>query len=177
MIREVNDETTDWSKINIYQYAPGSYFDETGIHGCELLDIKCLRDLLPYAAFIVGMAYGNHDGTYICYIGGKSFIDEEEEEHFTWYLKQIQRLYKRCKRKKIEFTEEYVLEQLSWVIDKDIIKTLFYRVKEHPYSANVEGLHDNLHQYYRKKLEEDMIKTGYTPEQAYEWVYHNNKTW
>lgn len=177
MIREVNDETTDWSKIKIYQHTDESYFDETGFRNCQLLDIKCLKDLLPYAAFLTGAAYGNADGTYICYIGRRSFIDTEEEERFTWDLNEIKKLYRRCKRKKIEFTEDYVLNELSWITNKEPIKTLFYRVKEHPYSANVEGLHDNLHQYYRKKLEEDMIEAGYTPEQAYEWVYHNNKTW
>ena len=177
MIRESNDETTDWSKIKIYQHTDESYFDEKGFHGDQLLDIKCLKDLLPYAAFLTSMAYGNQDGTYICHIGKRSFIDTEEEERFTWYLKDIQKLYRRCKRKKIEFTEEYVMDKMHWWSDKDAIKTLFYRVKEHPYSANVKGLHDDMHQYYRKRLEEDMIKAGYTSEQAHEWVYHNNKTW
>ena len=176
MIGKSNDETTDWSKIKIYQHTDESYFDKDGFHGDQLLDIKCLKDLLPYAAFLKSMAYGDKDGTYICHISKRSFIDTEEEEHLTWYLKDVQRLYKGCKRKKIEFTEEYVLKELKWA-NKDIIKTLFYRVKEHPYSANVEGLHDNLHQHYRKRLEEDMIKAGYTPKQAYEWVYNNNKTW
>ena len=76
MIRKVNDET-DWSKIKIYQHTPETYFDEKGWHGDKLLDIKSVKDLLPYGAFIVGMAYGNQDGIYICHIGERSFVDAE----------------------------------------------------------------------------------------------------
>lgn len=177
MIREVNDETTDWSKIKIYQHTPETYFDEKGWHGDKLLDIKSVKDLLPYGAFIVGMAYGNQDGTYICHIGERSFVDTEEEESMTWYLNYVKRIYRRCKRKKIPFELDYVLEELDWITDKDRIITLFNRVKEHPCSANVKGLHDNMHQYYRERLYEDMVKTGYTEDQAREWVYNNNKTW
>ena len=177
MIRESNDETTDWSKIKIYQHTEESYFDEEGFHGDQLLDVKCLKDLLPYAAFLTSMSYGNQDGTYICHIGSRSFIDLEEEERFMWYLKEIKKLYRRCKRKKIEFTEEYVQKELSWISDKKTISEIYKRVKEHPTSANVKGLHDNFHQYYRRELAEDMVKAGYTQEQADEWVYNNNKTW
>ena len=181
MIREVNDETTDWSKIKIYQHTPETYFDEKGIHGDILLDIKCTKDLLPYGPFIVGMAYGDKDGTYICHIGQRSYVDEEEEERFTWILDEVKKIYRRCKRKKIPFKLEDVAKELSWWWNgnntRNAIETLFNRVKEHPYSANAKGLHDNLHQYYRERLYEDMVEAGYTEDQAREWAYNNNKTW
>lgn len=142
-----------------------------------LLDIKSIKDLLPYAAFLVGAAGGNKDGFYTAHIGSRSFVDQEEEERFAWYLRDVKKLYRRCKRKKIEFTEEYVQKELSWVSDKTMISEIYRRVKEHPTSANVKGLHDNLHQYYRRRLAEEMVKAGYTQEQADEWVYNNNKTW
>ena len=63
------------------------------------------------------------------------------------------------------------------MMDKEILINLYKRVKEHPVSAKFEGLHDHMHQYYRGMLVEDMIKAGYTYEQANEWVYNNNKTW
>jgi len=177
MIRESNDETTDWSKIKIYQHTDESYFDKEGFHGDQLLDIKCLKDLLPYAPFLIGMSYGDKDGNYIAHISSRSFVDEEEEERFTWYLDEVKKLYRRCKRKKIEFTEEYVLEQLSWLRDTKTVSEFYRRVKEHPTSAKFTGLHDGIHQYYRKQLAEAMVEAGYTQEQTDEWVYNNNKTW
>ena len=115
--------------------------------------------------------------TFTAHIGNRSFVDQEEEERLMWYLHEVKKLYRRCKRKKIEFTEEYVQKEISWVSDKKTISEIYKRVKEHPTSANVKGLHDNFHQYYRRELAEDMVKAGYTQEQADEWVYNNNKTW
>lgn len=100
MIREVNDETTDWSKIKIYQHTPETYFDGKGWHGDKLLDIKSVKDLLPYGPFLVGMAYGDKDGTYICHIGERSFVDTEEEDRMTFYLNEVKKAYRRYKRKK-----------------------------------------------------------------------------
>ena len=178
MIRGMNDES-DWSKVKIYKHTPDTHLNTETMQfeGEELLDIKCDKDLLPYGAFLVGCSYGDQDGTYIAHIGSRSFVDQEEEERFTWYLREVQRLYRRCKRKKIEFTEEYVQHELSWISDKETISEMYRRVKEHPTSANVKGLHDNLHQHYRRRLAEEMVKAGYTQEQADEWVYNNNKTW
>ena len=180
MIREINDES-DWSKIKIYQHTPDTYFDETGLHGDILLDIKCLKDLLPYAAHLIGMSYGDKDGNYIAHISSRSFVDEEEEERFTWILDDIKKIYRRCKRKKIPFELEDVIKELVWQYDsenmKKAVETLFNRVKEHPCTKDISGLHDNMHQYYRKRLYEDMVEAGYTEDQAHEWVYHHNKTW
>lgn len=152
--------------------------DENGvIHGDKLLDIKCLKDLIPYGAFLIGMGYGDKNGNHIVRIGSRSFVDREEEERFTWHLDQVKKIYRRCKRKKIEFTEEYVQKELSWISNKEAISEFYKRVKEHPCTKDVSGVHSNIHQHYRNELVETMKEFGYTQEQADEWVYHNNKTW
>lgn len=173
------DEEYDWSNFKIYQYTPNT---KLNVETCEwedeeLLNIKSLKDVLPYAAFLGSWGINKICGTFTAHIGSRSFVDQEEEERLKWYLDTMKKLYRKYKRKKIDFTWRNVEKDLSWMMDKEMLINLYKRVKEHPVSAKFEGLHDNIHQYYREKLAEDMVKAGYTQEQADEWVYNNNKTW
>ena len=173
-IRELDDDSTDWDKIKIYQITEDSYFNETGWHNTELPDIKCLKDLLPYAAYMVGMAYGEKD-YYVCYIGRESYVTTMEKERIEWAVKDVRRIYNKCKRKKIEFTQAVVMAN---VYNSSMLHTeIFKRMKAHPTSFKTDGLRVPICEYYKAELSDDMIKMGYTVEEAFEWCYNSKKIW
>ena len=174
MIREVNDETTDWDKIKIYQINDDSCFDEDGWHNVELLDIKCLKDLLPYAAYIVGMAFGNGD-KYTAYIGTESYVQEMERERIEWAIRDVKRVYDKCKREGKEFDISMLKDDIwsSTSLHTEIAK----RMAEHPTSFKIDDLKILICEYYKASLYDDMIKEGYSENEAYEWCYNNKKAW
>ena len=92
-------------------------------------------------------------------------------------LKWVKREYRRLKRRKEKFVPEEVAKRYSWISSPSYELEICKRVAEHPTIANVDGIHTNMHQYYRERLRDEMIKYGYTKEQADKWVYEGKKTW
>lgn len=152
----------DWDRVKIY-------------HKDELLDIRSVKDLLPYAGYLTTVAC-YHKGDYNIHISNESFVDREERESLERSLKWIENEYRRLKRRKEKFIPEEVAKRYSW-INAPYVLEICKRVAEHPYSANINGIHTNMHQYYRERLRDEMIDYGYTKEQADKWVYEGLKTW
>lgn len=152
----------DWKKVKIYLKD-------------KLLDIGSIKDLLPYAGYLTSSAC-YYQGDYNIRLSDESFVDREERERLERSLKWIKNEYRRLKRHKKKFVPEEVAERYSWINAPYVIE-ICKRVAEHPTVANVEGIHTNMHQYYRERLRDEMIKCGYTKKQANKWVYEGIKTW
>lgn len=160
-IQRLNDKS-DWSKVRICQKD-------------EELKINSVKDLLPYAAHLVG--FGSwHDGECFARISEDSFVDREEKEHLAQALKHFKNEYRKCKRKKQEFIPEDAAERYS-IVNMSYMLELAQRVKEHPCVANTDGLHTPFAEMCRKELRDTMIEFGYTKEQANKWVFEGVKTW
>ena len=136
------------------------------------LDIHCRRDLIPYYPFLVG-SMGSQKDKAVCYISSESFVDREEREHMEWILKDAIKYYKKCKRKKIEYKEEEALKNIVWFNKKptEWESKIVHRVAADGEKANIEGIHDSYHDYYRKQLYEEMIENDYSKEEAFKWCY------
>lgn len=163
-IQGLTDES-DWSKIKIY-------------HKDQLLDIKSVKDLLPYSAHLISMEY-RHNGECTAHISDISFVDREEQEMLYIYLEDAKREYRRCRRKKIEFVPEEAAKKLAWMNSKKLVLEICKRVKEHPCKTDMTGIkYDSpCHNMQRELLRDEMVKYGYTAEQADKWVYEGVKTW
>lgn len=137
----------------------------------EPLDIKEERDLVPYYPFVISMgAYENGVGT--IHLMSKSWVDYEEESVLEWYLQQILKIQRRCKRKKIEFNIDEVFKEVCYpCYFHEEIRELIERVKECGKKATYDGIHLSSKNYYRNQLVEEMIKFGYTEDAAKTWVY------
>lgn len=173
-IKQMNDNS-DWSKVKINMYI--DELDEYGYNKYVPLNINCIKDLVPYFPFIETSAADNKD-VYTCLIGKYSFVYLEEQEQLKRILKRAQKEYRKCKKNKEEFIIEEVSKKIMpfGIINENIIE-ICKRVKEHPYSTKLNDLHTPLHNHFRNDLMEEMIKYGYTKEQAYEWCYNNTKIW
>ena len=170
MIRNKKDDK-DWSKIKIYQK------DKKGEK--VLLPINNYKDFIPYAAFIMGVAYGNQDGTYIAYIGEKSYVDLENEERAILNYKYAKRIYMKSKRNNMPIDALSLAKKITYCGQpEETTIEICKRIIEHPYKKHdTIGLYYNMYTFYKTKLMEEMTQVGYTEEQAKLWCFENKKTW
>ena len=155
MISKYTDEELA-NNVKIYQ---GYGEDE------KLLDIKCQKDLIPYYAHLVSSSvHCGLDRTASIHITSESFVDREERESLEFKLKRVITAYNRCKRKKIDFVIDDVVEELAWKgFDDDIYREIAARVKANGKKAGIDGIHMRMHEHYRKELVNEMTKHGLNP--------------
>lgn len=97
-------------------------------------------------------------------LSSRSFVDEEEEDRLLLYLKQLLRIYNRCKRKKTEFNVEEAVKEVCWLnYNKEQITELAQRVKEKGKKASIDGIHLAMSEHYRQVLVDEMIRNDLNP--------------
>ena len=129
------------------------------------LNISCRKDLIPYYAHLVSSAcYDNVERKAVIHITRESFVDREERESLEFKLKDVLRIYNRCKRKKIEFDVEEVVKEIVWNgYCESQIREIANRVKENGKKAKVDGIHIDIHEHYRRELVKEMLANGVNP--------------
>lgn len=129
------------------------------------LVINSWKDLIPYYPYIIGSS--SHDNVTkkaVVYIGRESFVDREERERLEFYLRQVLKVYNRCKRKKVPFDKEMALKEASISnYNNETIREIVDRVAINGKKASVDGIHLQIHEYYRRELVDEMIKNGLNP--------------
>lgn len=129
------------------------------------LVINSWKDLIPYYPYIIGSS--SHDNVTkkaVVYIGRESFVDREERERLEFYLRQVLKVYNRCKRKKVPFDKEMALKEASMSnYNNEAIREIVDRVAINGKKASVDGIHLSIHEYYRRELVDEMMKNGLNP--------------
>lgn len=164
-IRQPLPDDFDWevalkNKINI----PETYYKK--------VEYSSIKDLIPYYSHLIVFAvYDNKDSrnSVIC-ITRESSPDREEREILEWQLKEVIKIYNRCKRKKIEFNVEDVVKKIVWNgRNEEPYRELVKRVKIYGKKANIDNIHLELYESYRRKLVGEMLRHGIDPcEYGYE---------
>lgn len=131
----------------------------------EPLHIEKLSDMIPYYPYITSCAYyNNEERKAIIHLTSESWVDIEERDILEWRLKDLLRIYNRCKRKKIEFNVDDAVKEITWQgWNEKAHRELAERVKEKGKKATVEGIHLTMHERYREDLAEEMIRNGLNP--------------
>lgn len=155
-ISKVNDES-DWSKINIYL-------------GEDKLNIKSVKDLLPYAAYLSSVMYHNKETGYYIRLSKESFVDMEERESLMRRLRMAKAYYRKCKRAGKDFIVLEAVKYVSMFPDNADFE-ICNRVFMHPYTNNIKGIHTNIHNFFRKELYNAMLEYGYSEKEAYAWCF------
>lgn len=169
--------------ISISQYSGKcDFFDTLEIHNYTLDDIKNnvtiyvgdstkplqinnLEDLIPYYPYIIGCAYfNNNEKKSVIHLSSESWVDNEERDVLYFYLKQLLRIYNRCKRKKIDFNVQDAVKEICFMnVNKDRLLELANRIKKEGKRASIDGIHLEMHEFYRKELVNEMVKRGLNP--------------
>lgn len=141
-------------KINI----PETYYKK--------IEYSFLRDLIPLYPHLIAFSYydkADSNNSIVC-LSSESFVDIEERERLEFYLKYTLRAYNKCKRKKVEFNINDIVNELCWhSLNKEAIYELVRRVKEKGKKASIDNIHLTIHEYYRKQLTDEMLKHGLNP--------------
>lgn len=134
------------------------------------LRINNQHDLAPYYPYLVAVA--GSDGTRSTVsISTESYIDREEREHLEWKLRDLQRYYRKCRRKKIPFLEEEALKNTMLFDPTDVDREIAHRVRLYGDNATINGLHDSLHEHYRNRLFKKMVELGWDEKTTDYWIW------
>ena len=131
------------------------------------LDVKSQKDIMPFYPFVAGVMYGESNGTRVFHIDRRSYVDEQEEEFVEFAKRSIERYYKKCRRKRVEFTVEdfHPYTDLERKMAEDVmrigIKNVLMSDEYHTYMSD----------YYRKALYKDMVAAGWEEVKALTWVF------
>lgn len=134
-----------------------------------------ISDIVPYYPYLVSIAYvdnGDSKNSIVC-LSSKSFVDIAEAKSLQIDLKNLIKIYNRCKRKKIKFNvDEAVSEVCFGEYNKEEITELANRVAKNGKNATIDGVHLPTKDYYRQKLVDEMVRFGVNPA---EWGYERFK--
>ena len=143
-------EETHQTNIDI----PETYFKK--------IEYSSIKDLIPFYPYTIAMAFysKNPYESMIC-LSSESFVDREEREILEYRLKRLITIYNYCTRQKIEFDVEEILKDFVWDgWNEAAYRELANRVKINGKKATMDGIHLEMHEYYRKMLVNEMIKNG-----------------
>lgn len=139
------------------------------------------KELVPYLPRCESIMSMSKSDKNIIVLSGRPHWAFEETERNEQIFKDILRVYNKCKRKKIEFTKEY-LEKESYYFShnfyKDVCDPIYERFMKLGKKATFTDIHsNNINLLYREPFMKEMLAVGYTQDQTYRWVYDEIKTW
>ena len=133
------------------------------------LKIESQKDMMPFYPFIAGIMCGESDGTRVFHIGHRSYVDQQEEETVEFIKRDIERYYKKCKRKKIDFDPNYFtsfsFSSLAKEMAEDVVRIGIKDV------LSSDEYHTYMSDYHRKQLYKDMVAAGWDELIALSWVF------
>ena len=147
--------------------------------GTHVLPLKFEKpeDFIPYYPYLTAMIWHDNEtkrGKII--LSRRSFIDAEETDHLESEMRWIKRYYRKCKRKKVEFNKDKVLEKIAFFgVNSPEQIEIVNRVAEKGNKATIEDIHDETHDHMRKKLYDLMVSNGWNEDISYKWVFGINR--
>lgn len=129
-----------------------------------------IKDIAKYYPYLESVMNYSKESGYNVYLCSDSFIDQEEREHIGWYVRDVLKYWRKCKRNKKPFIVDECIESLHWMND-DILRTVAERVAKYGNKAEFDDIHDSLHEYYRRRWFEELVRLGYSEFEAYNWCF------
>lgn len=137
---------------------------------CHRVMSETIKDIAKYYPYLTLIRTWDKDNGDFIILSSDSFIDQEEQEHLDWYIDDVMKYWRKCKRNKVPFVVDECVEKLHWM-DNDIIRSVAERVAESGKDAEFDDIHLSMQEYYRQRWFEEMVKVGYTEREAYDWCF------
>ena len=129
--------------------------------------IKDIAKYYPYLESIMVCSKETGRTTILC---SDSFIDQEERERLNWYINDVMKYWRKCKRNKVPFIVEECVKKLNFM-SSDIISIIAERVAKDGKNAEFDDIHLPMHEYFRRRWFEELVRLGYTEQEAYIWCF------
>ena len=131
-----------------------------------------IKDIAKYYPFIEAVMCGECDGSSTIILSSDSFIDQEERQHLGFYIKDIERYYNRCKRKKDSFVVDECVKEFSYWSNSELYRTIAERFAKNGKKAKFDDIHLPLQEHYRREWFDELVRVGYTEYEAYDWAFN-----
>lgn len=135
----------------------------------HLVKTDTIKDIAKYYPYLEAIAYSSDD-RFIVVLSADSFIDYEEKERLSYRIEDVLKYWRKCKRKKMPFTKEEFYKD-NWWTNEALMDEIIDRVAKYGDKAEFDDIHLPMHEYYRKRWFEELVRLGYTKREAYDWVY------
>lgn len=129
-----------------------------------------IKEIVPYYSHLVIFATNNR-----VVVSSESYIDMEESAHFKYKLSEAKGAYRKVKRKKLPITVDNVYNNWYHSYSKDIDMEITKRVVNNYETADTRNLSLKVYRMYRRDLFNEMTKSGYSIEEAINWVYEKER--
>lgn len=130
-----------------------------------------IKDIAKYYPYLRSVSLYDKENGYRIYLASDSFIDQEEAEWRDWKVGYVLKYWRKCKRNKKPFVAEECFNEMSW-IDNTQLKEIIHRVEKDGDKAKFDDIHDPMHENYRRKWFEELVRLGYTEREAYDWCFN-----
>ena len=131
-----------------------------------------IKDIAKYYPYLESISLYDKENGYRIYLESDSFIDREEAEWRNWKVGYVLKYWRKCKRNKKPFVTEECLNELSWMSKSSQLKEMICRVEKDGNKAEFDDIHDSMHEYFRRKWFEELVRLGYTEREAYDWCFN-----
>lgn len=137
----------------------------------HLVKSDTIKDIAKYYPYLVCMLISDKNGENVMYLSSSSFIDQEERERLSWYVNDVMKYWRKCKRTKIPFIAEECLKKFHY-LHADVLSIIIDRVAKDGDKAEFDDIHLPFHEYYRQRWFEELVKVGWTEREAYDWAFN-----
>lgn len=129
-----------------------------------------IKDIAKYYPYLESIATYSGETGYNIHLSSDSFIDQEEKERIGWYIRDVYKYYRKCKREKKPFIVEECVKTTSFM-STDIVTIIAERVAKDGNKAEFDDIHLSLHEYFRRQWFEELVRLGYSEYEAYNWCF------
>lgn len=141
--------------------------------GDTLVKTDTEKDRALYYPFLVSFGGFNGDVDTL-HLTSNSFITVKERGYLNYFLENMNKVYRRCKRNKTPFTYEKAIETI-FLFDEhryeEPLHELYERICKSR-KVNIDGIHikDGMTAYYRNEWLKELIRVGWQYDEAKKWI-------
>lgn len=144
---------------------------------------ECEKDLVPYYGYVAGTIASTKGKGMRFVTGARSWVDFRDMETLSYMLADAKHFVGKERRAKRDITEEDVVSYVSerWTRHPrecaEVVK-LFMAGNRGTCIPDVPSvIRLETSDFYRDELVGEMLKWGYSEEEAHEWCYFRRRTW
>lgn len=130
-----------------------------------------IQDIAKYYPYLEFCSFGDSDGNRVIVLSSDSFIDKEERQHKQWYIDDVFKYKRKCKRNKQPFTADGFFGEYTWRTKSETLIEIVNRVIDKGDKAEFDDIHLPMWEYFRKRWYEELIRLGYSEYEAYSWCF------
>ena len=131
------------------------------------------KDAVKYYPYLESIAAFNRNGRNTIVLSSRPFIDSEEMEILGWHIDDARKYWKKCKRNKVECNvDEYITHRSSWSCSEYLDRPIMEKIIKDGEKAEFDDIHDNMHEYFRRRWFEEMVRVGYSEWEAFNWCFN-----